>query len=74
MRVDRFLQFAVALRRLRSADLDHQPHPVESRADRVPRTRIETEEALHIEIACGVRGDFVDSDSELRCAAPISSA
>ena len=39
VRVDRFLQFAVPLRRLRPAHRDHQPHLVESRADRVIETR-----------------------------------
>jgi hypothetical protein len=65
MRVDRFLHFAVTLRRLRSAHRDHQPHLVESRTDRVPRTRTETEEAPHVEIAFGMRGDAVDLDSQL---------
>jgi hypothetical protein len=53
VRVDSFLQFAVALRCLRSPHPDHQPHHVESWADRV----VQTEKALHVEIAFGVRGD-----------------
>jgi hypothetical protein len=61
MRVDRLLQFAVTLRRLRSAHLDHQPHFLEARANGV----VQTEKPLDVEVALGVPGDLVERDSQL---------